>query len=145
LPPRLASQFRKDLRPGKSPAIRTIAGHCLEGVTGMNDASLDRNVFAAQSVRISATIPSLMLGAHHRAHGCQKWDGGDDPLADHRVLAHHGHLFLIQGSRLVEHVARNADLADIVEQGTILQKPQRLSLESKLASDGEGEGRRLSR
>ena len=85
----------------------------------MDDAGLDGDVLALETVRIAAAVPALVLGPHHGANPVEEGHGRHDPLADDGVLAHDGRLLLVERAGLVQDIAGNADLPDVVQQRAI--------------------------
>src|SRR6202022_77181 len=63
LPARLGADFFEDPVPRACASIGPVAAHRLEGIAGMDDARLDRDLLAAEPVRVATAIPSFMLRA----------------------------------------------------------------------------------
>ena len=113
-----------DLRHGQRLAVGAVGGHGVQGIAGVDDARLDRNLLSFEAVRVSRAIPSLVLGPNDRAQRGKERNGGEDAFADHRVLAHDGKFLRRQRPGLLQDVAGDADLADVVEQGSVLEQAQ---------------------
>ena len=79
--------------------------------------ALDRDRLAGEPVGIAAAVPAFVRAAHDVCDRSQRACGGDDPLADQRVLAHEADLFEVQRTWLVENRIRDRDLADVVQLG----------------------------
>ena len=113
-----------DLRHRQRLAVGAVGGHRVQGVAGVDDARLDRNLLALEAVRVARAIPSLVLGPNDGAQRGEERHGGEDAFADHRVLAHDGKFLRRQRPGLLQDVAGDADLADVVEQGSVLEQAQ---------------------
>jgi hypothetical protein len=64
---------------------------------------------------------------------------GDEPLAGERVVAHGVPLRLGQAAGLLQHRRRDAQLADVVEQGAHGQLEKRRTSEAEARADPAGE------
>ena len=115
----------------------------MEGITGVDDASLDRDLLPFQAVGITRTVPALVFGADDRAQRGEKRHRRQDALADHRVLAHDGELLGGEGPGLLQDVAGNPDLPDVVQQGAVLQEAALLTLQAEAFADLHGQLGRL--
>src|SRR6202022_2499092 len=143
LPARLGADFFEDPVPRSCASIGPVAAHRREGIAGMDDARLDRDLLTAKPVWVATAIPSFMLRADDGADAAKEGHRGDDAFTNHRVFPHDGRFLLIQRSRFVEDVPGDADLADIAQQGAILQEAQRLVLETEPPADGPRQRCRL--
>src|SRR5438876_3346635 len=116
-------------------AVRPVGRHRVEGVADEDDPRLERNLLAALAVRIAGAVPVLVAGAHDRAYVLEALDGRDDPLAELRVRLHHRPLLGGQPARLGEDRGRDADLADVVEEGAELEPFERVAVEAEGLAD----------
>src|SRR2546421_12405927 len=105
----------------------------------MDDARLDRNRLALEAIRVSRAVPSLVRGADDRTERSEEWHRGEDALADHRVLAHDGEFFRRERPRFLEDVARDADLADVMEEGAVFQQTKLLALQPEPLANIDGQ------
>ena len=77
--------------------------------------------------------------ANDRTHDLEPVDRGDDPLAELRMGLDERSLGGSQPSRLREHVARDADLADVVQESAELEALQRALVEAEFPADPQRE------
>src|SRR2546421_621158 len=105
----------------------------------MDDPGFDRNLLALQAIGIAGPIPALVFGSNDGTERRQELDRGEDPLADYRMLPHDGELFWRERSRLLEDIAGDADLADVVQQRAILQQAQLFAGQPQPPPDIDGE------
>src|SRR4051812_25194217 len=106
-------------------AIRAIGRHGVVRVADEDDPSLERNVLARDAVRVAAAVPALVAMTDDRPPLQQAVDRSDDPLAERRVRLDQRTLLGRQAARLREDHARDADLADVVQEGAELEPLQR--------------------
>ena len=111
----------------------------MEGVAGVDDARLDWNLLTLEAIRIAGAVPALVLRPNDGTQRGKEGHGSKNALADNRVLAHDGKFLGRQRSGLLQDVAGDADLADVVEQGTILQQAQLVGRQMKALSDVDSE------
>ena len=83
-------------------AVGPIGGHGVEGVADGHDAGAERDLVAAQPVRIAAAVPALVARADEPGHRTQRGRGQQDALADQRVAAHEAPLDRVERAGLVE-------------------------------------------
>ncbi len=74
-----------------------------------------------------------------RAMAPRPGHGAQDALADHGVLAHHRPLELVERAGLVEHLVRDRDLADVVQQRGLTHAVDLDLVERELLGDARGE------
>ena len=94
---------------------------------------------AGEAVRIAVAVPALVLVAHRPGDRAHARDRADDPLADHRVLAHHLPLAVVERSRLVQDLVGHADLADVVQQRRGAQPGDLVGVERERLADPRGQ------
>src|SRR6202022_1232868 len=82
LPDRLGADFLEDPIAGAGAPVGAVAAHRLEGIAGMDDARLDRDLLAAEPVGVATAIPSLMLRADDGADAAKEGDRGDDAFTN---------------------------------------------------------------
>src|SRR5207237_2167173 len=75
------------------------------------------------------------LGSDDGAEWGQERQRGKDALTNDRMLAHDREFFWCERTRLLEDIAGNPDLADVVEQRPILQQAQVIALQAEPAAD----------
>ena len=72
---------------------------------------------AGEAVGVTGAVEALVRGADDRADGAhQPTDLFEDPLTLDGVGANDGPFALVEGSRLVDQLVRDGDLADIVQE-----------------------------
>ena len=86
------------------------------GVAGEDDPRLDRDLLAGDPVRVARAVPALVLVAHRPRDRSHPGNRAEDPLADHRMLAHDLPLAVVQRPLLVEDLVGDPDLADVVQE-----------------------------
>eukprot|EP00825_Cyclidium_porcatum_P019302 TRINITY_DN2190_c0_g1_i27.p1 TRINITY_DN2190_c0_g1~~TRINITY_DN2190_c0_g1_i27.p1 ORF type:complete len:133 (+),score=15.27 TRINITY_DN2190_c0_g1_i27:408-806(+) len=103
--------------------VGAVGGHRVVAVNHRDDAGIEGNVAALQSVRVAGTVEVLMVmpdGAGDAA-GPAAIDGEDDLLADQHVLLHAFPFLGIEAVRLAQDDVGNADLAQVVKAGAKCQ------------------------
>jgi hypothetical protein len=101
---------------------RSIFTNRVEAVDHRNDASCDRDLFAAESVGITATVPLFVMVSDDRNHGIWKIHTTEDLRPDNCVNLHLLKLCMCQWPGLVENVRWHRELADVVKQRTCFQR-----------------------
>src|SRR5207248_297129 len=101
--------------------IRPVGRHRVVRIANEDDPRLERDVLAGEAVGVARAVPTLVAVADDRPDGLQPVDRSDDPLAELRVRLDDLPLGGSQAPRLGEHVARDTDLADVVEQSAELE------------------------
>ena len=103
------------------------------------DARGERNLLAGEAVRISRTVPALVVRLHDRAHFPREIEFAQHLGADHRMTLHQGPLFRRQSSRLVQDRWGDLELADVVQVRADAVPAQRLRLDAHATGDLAGE------
>ena len=96
----------------------------MTGVAGEDDARRERDLLAAQPVRVAAAVPALVRRADDGRDGAQVRDARDDALAGHGVIGDQGRLLVGERRRGPQHGPRHARLADVVQDGRVPQQAQ---------------------
>ena len=120
-------------------AVRAVGRHRVVGVADEDDAGLERDALVAEPVRIATAVPPLVAVADDRADFLETVDRRDDPLSELRMRLHDRALLGGEPPGLREDLARDADLADVVQQRTELEPLQLALAEAELATDAQGE------
>src|SRR3954447_4126884 len=97
------------------------------------------DLVAGDAVGVAAAVPALVAVSDDRPHALEPVDRGDDPLAELRMRLHDRPLRRREAPRLREHVARDADLADVVQQGAELEALERAIVEAELLTHAQRE------
>src|SRR5919108_4230478 len=106
---------RRFPRTGRS--VGPIRRHRAVGVAAADDAGLERNRLVRETVGVPGPVPALVTGADDPPHlGEQTADLLEHALALDRVRLDDAPLLRGQRSRLVDDLARDPDLADVVQQ-----------------------------
>ena len=101
----------------RAVAVDPVGGHGVVGVAGEDQARLERDLLAAQSIRIAGPVPALVARADHLADPTQEASNPiEHELPLDRVRLHDLELRVGEGRRLVQDLLGNGDLADVVEQ-----------------------------
>jgi hypothetical protein len=115
------------------------AGHGVKRIGHRHDTGGERNGVAYQSIRVPAAVETLVVRSHDRENGRTSLEpGGQDALADHRVL--HQTVVLVSGeaSGLGQNLVRYTDLPHIVKYGRKRDLRLLVWTEPELSSDGAG-------
>src|SRR3954451_22182156 len=104
-------------------------------VADEDDACLERDVAATETVRVAGAVETLVAVTHDRTHLFEAVDRSDDLLAQLRMHLDDLSLFRGQRARLRENRLRDPDLADVVEQRSQLEALERRALEAELLPD----------
>ena len=112
-----APQLRERLVLGVGLAVRARRDHRDERVADGDDARAERDLRAAQPIRVAVPVVALMGRADEPGDRAERGRGGEDRLADDRVLADQGPLLLGEGAGLVHDRVRDRDHADVAQLG----------------------------
>src|SRR5215204_1411676 len=107
----------------------------MERIANENDARLERNVLRREPVGIAGSVEPLVTMAHDRAYVGKPHDRSENTLAELGVLLDHVPLVGRERPGFQEHLGRDADLPDVVEERSELEALQRLRVEAELGSD----------
>jgi hypothetical protein len=127
---RRSSEAKRGAISGSSwaPAARSISAQASAvrdqpavAVGDRDDPSLDRNLLAAQPVRVAVAVPALVVVADRRRERHEPRHPLDDPGSDHGVQLDHRALLAREGARLEQHPLAHAELADVPQQARELQ------------------------
>ena len=119
-----------------------VAAHRGERVIDVchaEDAGGERDRLASESVRVSTAVPPFVVRLEDGAYVPGELDVGQHAHALGRVAPHEGELLVRQLPGLVQHLARDHDLPDIVQEGANAEPEQRLRIESTHFGDEAGE------
>src|SRR5205814_9961407 len=115
----LASVF-----PAAGGPVGAIIRERVERVRDREHSRADRNLVSCQPVGIPAAVPALVVRADDlETCPVEQHHVREHPLADQGVRLHQPPLVRVERPRLAEHAVRAPDLADIVEQKTVLGAP----------------------
>ena len=109
-------------RPGRP--VGAVGGERVPHVGHGHDPRGQRDLLPGDPVGVAAPVVALVVLADHGEGVAQRRGPPDDVLADDRVLLDPGPLVVGEGAWLVEHVVGDADLADVMEVGTLGQGAQ---------------------
>ena len=96
--------------------VRALVNHRVVGVGDRHDPCPERNLLAAQAMRIAGSVEALVMMQHHRDRVAQARRLLEDQLADARVLADRLPLAVRERRRLVQDLRGHGQLAQVVEQ-----------------------------
>ena len=99
----------------QSLPVLAVRGQSIEAIDCSQNASPNRNVLSGQSVRISATVPFFVMGAHDRHHWIRKVDLLQNLRADRGMDFHLVEFFRRQFAGLRNNVLWHRQLSDIVQ------------------------------
>ena len=97
-------------------AVRPVVDHGVVRIRDGDDPRAERDLGAAQAVRVAAAVEALVVVQDDRDRLPQARGLLEDDLADARVLPDRLPLGVRQRRRLVEDLVRDRDLAQVVEQ-----------------------------
>src|SRR5438477_11400082 len=103
------------LTVAESAPVGPVGRHRVVRDADEDDARLERDVLAGDAVGVAVAVPALVTMTHDRPHDLEPVDRGDDPLAELGMRLDDLPLCSGQATGLREHVARDADLPDVVE------------------------------
>src|SRR5262249_31643293 len=132
LRPRARAKTAQCLVVRQPASIRPVARHRVERIADVHDARLERDLAAADAVRVPLAVPALVRRAYDRPNVGETIDRREDPRAEHRMLPDELELRVGQRPRLPEDLGRDADLADVVEERAELEPFHRLAVEVEL-------------
>src|SRR5205085_128718 len=135
------AQFLKRFRRGHARAVRPIRGHRVPGVAREHDPAGERYLLARESIGITASIPALVLVTDGTGHLAQSGYRAENPLPDHGVLANQRALVGIERARLSQDVARNAELADVMQYGDLRYELEGVGLDPQPLAHPDREAR----
>src|SRR5215467_1727182 len=104
--------------------VRTIVGHGVERVGHREDAGAQRNALAAQTFGIAVAVPPLVVVVDDGHRAREEGDVLQEPPPHFRMRAHHLPLLRAEGARLEEDRVGDPDLADVVEDHSVLHVTQ---------------------
>ena len=110
------------------------AGDRLERVGDEDDARLERDLVASESVGVAASVDVLVV-MEHPARFLVELGGLDDGITDVNVSAHRGGLVGVQRSGLAKDPVRDADLPDVVQQTGQPDPLEPIGVEAELLAD----------
>ena len=114
--PAVAAQLLDRLVVAHRPLVRPVVDHRVVGVGDGHDPGAERDLVAAQPVRVAVAGEALVVVEDDR-HGVLEGRGLlEDDLADARMLDDRAPLAGGERRRLLEDVLGDRDLADVVEQ-----------------------------
>ena len=96
--------------------VRTIGDHRVERVGHRDDPRLDRDRRARQAVRITVTVPALVVVQDAIHADAERPDAAQHLRAGHRVLADLDHLVRIERTALAQDLLADGELADVVQR-----------------------------
>ena len=122
-------------RPGL--LVGPLGGQRVEDIGHRDDAPDQRNRLAAQALRIAAAVELLVMAVRDdRGHAQQRRGAvAQDLVADGGVLAHDGHLPVVEPAGLEQDVVGRADLADVVHRRGAVQHVEHRLGQTELARD----------
>jgi len=134
-----APQLRQALGVGERGLVRTPARHGVVGVDDRHRPGEGGDLVAGQAVRVPGAVVSLVVVADGEDE-IRGEEGPDDVGAHRGVLAHLVPLLLVEAPRLEQHPVRDADLADVVEVGGLLERRECVLLPAEPAAEHDHVG-----
>ena len=118
-------QFPESDAPFHGFAVRTRRSHGVESIDGADDARGQRNVFAVQTVGITAAIEAFVVMQNRFADVLERGHAIDEIAANGGVFLNDGKLFEHEFAGFEQNSIGNADLSDIVKQRGIAHRIER--------------------
>ena len=131
------AQLRQALAVAERAPVRALARHRVVAVHHAEQARDLGDVRAGEAVRVAAAVEVLVV-MPHAGHELVAEERPRDLGADAGVLTDELPLLRGQRSGLEQHAVRHADLADVVEEGDVLQLDQALVAPAQLAPQQRG-------
>src|SRR5438128_7763841 len=103
-------------------AVLPVFARGVEAIHYREDSRRQRNLFAAQAVRVARAIPTLVMMSHDGNDRIREADALQYLCADRGVHFHLLELGVRELSRLVEDVIGHGELANIMQQRAGLQR-----------------------
>ena len=154
-PTHVRLEQREKLRVKLTPHIAAHHVQCLlvrngflvaplrrQGVVHVGDAEnarRKRNLFGLESVRVSGTVPALMVRFHDRPHVPWEVDVGQHLHAPHRMLLDHGPFLDGEAAGFVQDLRRDHQLADVMQQRADAEPEERFLIQPRFRGEGAGE------
>src|SRR4030042_2315224 len=113
--------FRKDVLQGPVPLVGSQARHGIESIGNSDDPRLKGNGFSRQTIRISFSVKLFMVMTNHGDVIIEKLNPFHYLYADQRMLPNRLRLFGAESCRFPENLIFDANLADILEEGSGFQ------------------------
>ena len=110
----------------------------MECVADEDDPGLERDLVAAQAVRVPVAVVALVAGADDRTHVLELLDRREDPLSQLGVRLDQRPLLVGQRAGLGQDLERDPDLPDVVEQRAELDALEGRRVEAELLADVDG-------
>ena len=140
LHPSAAPQFGEAATVAQGWSIGPLTGHGVVTVDHAHGAGKQRDRLAGQAVGVALAVEALVVVAHALNELCVK-QRTHDLGADAGMLTNELPLLRGQGAGLEQHAVRYADLADVVQEGDVLDLFQTLGGPAQLAAQQGHVGR----
>ena len=125
------------LRPGRT--VRARRRQRVVDVDDPDDLCEQRDVIAAQPVRVAAAVDAFVVTADDRTHPPQRLERRAQRVADVRVALHQLEFLGRERAGLEQHRVGHADLADVVEIAASMQRLEIFGGEAERPSELDGE------
>jgi hypothetical protein len=135
---RAAQEQRLGLLARHPAPVGAVLAHGVEAVNHGEDARGQRNLLAAQRVRVALAVPHLVVMPNDRHDRVREFHALQNLRADGRVHLHALELGRGQPSRLVQDVVGDGELAHVVEQGPGLEGLYLVAREAEDAAHAGG-------
>src|SRR6266511_1819131 len=122
LPSTLGGDLGHRSLPARGGPIRPLARNRIERVRDGEDSRAERDRLPSQAVRISRSVPALVMGTNDlESFSLKERDVGKHLQPDERVQLNERPLAWAQRSALPQHFAWHADLSNIMQQEAVLE------------------------
>ncbi len=148
---RLVHHFFHRFADGKSAPERTLRSQRVQTIHRRKNPRADGNLLAFQALRISRSIPLLMVRLHDGSHSRGEIHARQHFRAGHGMGFHFFPFLLRESSGLQQNMVGNSQLADVIDQASRREDPQAplasfpapfLRLWRRTARGGDADGRR---
>ena len=120
-------------------AVDARRQHRVERVGDVDDPGAERDLLAAEPVRVAGAVEALVVVADRRHRVLEEAEAVDDARALLGVALHQRPLLARQARRLEEDRVRDRELADVVEERRVAEQVELRLREAELAADRERE------
>ena len=112
-----AFEFGEGLLGGAAFFVAAVAGDGVVGIGDGDDARAERDAFGGERFRVTGAVEKFMVVQNHFADASERNERLQKFSAEGDVGLHGVPLFEIERAALVENNFRDANLADVVEDG----------------------------
>ena len=117
--------------------VRPVCRHRIPRIREPDDGGVEWDVVPVQPVRISETVPALVVVTNSRNRVLERRDLGHDLRAPRDVLSHDRGFARLERPGFRQDRVGDADLSHVVEESRCSERSELLDGEGELTPDGE--------